>query len=106
MKELSRIIEEAERGEAAGMALVLATVVRAEGSTYRRAGARLLLSEERWLAGGVSGGCVEGDLLKRAFHRTAAGPTLVEYDTRTEDDAAWGRALGCNGLIEIWLERL
>jgi xanthine/CO dehydrogenase XdhC/CoxF family maturation factor len=31
---------------------------------------------------------------------------LVEYDTRTDDDAAWGRALGCNGLLEIWLERL
>lgn len=106
MTEVSRIIEEAERAEAAGTALILATVVRAEGSTYRRAGARLLLSEERWLAGGVSGGCVEGDLLKRAFHRTATGATLVEYDTRTEDDAAWGRALGCNGLLEIWLERL
>jgi xanthine/CO dehydrogenase XdhC/CoxF family maturation factor len=106
MMEVSRIIEEAERAEAAGTALILATVVRAEGSTYRRAGARLLLSEERWLAGGVSGGCIEGDLLKRAFHRTATGSTLIEYDTRTDDDEAWGRALGCNGLLEIWLERL
>jgi xanthine/CO dehydrogenase XdhC/CoxF family maturation factor len=105
MTEVLRIIEEAERAEASGTALILATVVRAEGSTYRRAGARLLLSEERWLAGGVSGGCVEGDLLRRAFHRTAAGATLVEYDTRTDDDAAWGRALGCNGLLELWLER-
>jgi xanthine dehydrogenase accessory factor len=106
MTEVSRIIEEADRAEASGTTVILATVVRAEGSTYRRAGARLLLSEERWLAGGVSGGCVEGDLLKRAFHRTAAGPSLVEYDTRADDDAAWGRALGCNGLLEIWLERL
>jgi xanthine/CO dehydrogenase XdhC/CoxF family maturation factor len=106
MTELRRILEELDLAERAGTSLLLATVVGVEGSTYRRPGARLLLSEERWLAGGVSGGCVEGDLLKRAFHRTAAGPVLVEYDTRTDDDAAWGRALGCNGLVEVWLERL
>lgn len=88
-----------------GTPLVLATVVRVEGSTYRRAGARLLLSEERWLAGGVSGGCVERDLVQRAFHRTARGPALVEYDSRSDDDG-WGVALGCNGLLEIFLERL
>lgn len=86
--------------------LVLATVVRVEGSTYRRAGARLLVSEERWLAGGVSGGCVERDLLQRAFHRTASAPALAAYDSRTDDGEGWALALGCNGLVEIFLERV
>jgi xanthine/CO dehydrogenase XdhC/CoxF family maturation factor len=89
-----------------GVPLVLATVVHVEGSTYRRPGARVLVSEERWLAGGVSGGCVERDLLKRAFYRSEGGPVLVAYDSRTDDDAGWALALGCNGLVEVFLERL
>ncbi len=105
MNDLARIAEALERTPA-GVEVVLATVVRVEGSTYRRAGARLLVSEERWLAGGVSGGCIEGDLLKRAFFRTERAPALVEYDSRSDEDAGWGLALGCNGLVEIFLERV
>ncbi len=105
MKDLKLVAAALERTPPA-TPLVLATVVRVEGSTYRRPGARLLVSEERWLAGGVSGGCVERDLLQRAFHRTARGPALVEYDSRSDEDAGWALALGCNGLVEIFLERL
>src|SRR5512133_90299 len=107
VRELQSIIVEFERAEAAGAPLVLATVVHVEGSTYRRPGARLLMSEDRWLAGGVSGGCLEGDVLKRAFWRTAEGsPVLVEYDSRQDADSAWTHALGCNGLVEVLLERI
>jgi xanthine/CO dehydrogenase XdhC/CoxF family maturation factor len=107
MRELSRVVAEAERAERAGTPLVLATVVNVEGSTYRRPGARLLVAEDRWLAGGVSGGCLEDDVLKRAFWRTAGGdPVLVSYDSRSEDEGAWAQALGCNGLVEVVLERL
>jgi xanthine dehydrogenase accessory factor len=107
VRELQSIIAEFERASADGAPLVLATVVHVEGSTYRRPGARLLVSEERWLAGGVSGGCLEGDLLKRAFFRTTGGvPVLVEYDSRVDADSAWTHALGCNGLVEVLLERI
>jgi xanthine dehydrogenase accessory factor len=105
MRELENIAGALERAPA-GAPLVLGTVVRVEGSTYRRAGARVLVSDERWLAGGVSGGCVERDLLKRAFHRTARAPALAAYDSRSEEDAAWALALGCNGLVEVFLERI
>jgi xanthine dehydrogenase accessory factor len=105
MNDIKLIAEALER-KPAGVPVVLATVVRVEGSTYRRPGARLLVSEERWLAGGVSGGCVERDLLKRAFFRTEREPALVEYDSRSDEDAGWALALGCNGLVEIFLERL
>jgi xanthine dehydrogenase accessory factor len=106
MNDLKLIAEALERAPA-DLPVVLATVVRVEGSTYRRPGARLLVSEERWLAGGVSGGCVERDLLKRAFFRTEREPALVEYDSRADDeDAGWALALGCNGLVEIFLERV
>lgn len=105
MKDL-KLVAAALARPPSGTPLVLATVVRVEGSTYRRAGARLLVSEERWLAGGVSGGCVERDLLQRAFHRTERAPALVAYDSRSDDEAGWALALGCNGLVEIFLERV
>jgi xanthine/CO dehydrogenase XdhC/CoxF family maturation factor len=104
--KIQKLVADALERTPAGTPLVLATVVRVEGSTYRRAGARLLVSEERWLAGGVSGGCVERDLLRRAFHRTAHAPALVAYDSRSDDEAGWALALGCNGLVEIFLERV
>lgn len=107
MIELRRVIDAWEAAEREGRPVVLATVVRVAGSTYRRPGARLLCSEERWLAGGISGGCLEGDVLKKAFWRTSGGgPVVVPYDSRSDDEAAGWLGLGCNGLVEVLLERL
>jgi xanthine/CO dehydrogenase XdhC/CoxF family maturation factor len=85
---------------------VLATVVRTSGSTYRKSGARLLLSRNGWLAGSVSGGCLEGDLVNTAWERTQNSPTLLTFDATADDDIVWGFGLGCNGVVEVLLERL
>ena len=85
---------------------VLATVVETSGSTYRRSGARMLLTRDRWVAGCVSGGCVESDLMQTAWERTANGPVLVTYDTSADTDIIWGLGLGCNGTVTVLLERL
>ena len=87
--------------------MVLATVVGATGSTYRRPGARLLLSAERWIAGGISGGCLERDVLGKAWWRTREGPVVVTYDsTSADDEETWTFGLGCNGRVDVLLERL
>jgi len=87
--------------------VVLATVVAASGSTYRRPGARLLLSAERWIAGGISGGCLERDVLGKAWWRTREGPLVVTYDsTSADDEETWTFGLGCNGRVDVLLERL
>ena len=96
--EISRILEEAERAEASGTALVLATVVRAEAPPTG-APARACCCPRSDGSRAACPAAAKRDLLKRAFHRTAAGATLVEYDTRTDDDAAWGArsdATGCS----------
>src|ERR1700722_2928858 len=49
-----------------GTASVLVTLVRAEGSSYRRPGARLLLSAHGDYAGTISGGCLETEILRKA----------------------------------------
>jgi xanthine dehydrogenase accessory factor len=107
MKELRRIAaawaELRRRGEPA----LLATVVETAGSTYRRPGARLLMSQDRWLAGGISGGCLEGEVLKKAWWRTREGPLVLSYDsTNTDDEVSWSFGLGCNGRVEVLQERV
>jgi xanthine dehydrogenase accessory factor len=91
-------------GNYAGLAL--ATVVDVEGSSYRRIGARMLIRDNGSWTGSISGGCLEGNVLRRAREvmRTQV-PILVTYDTRSDEDArAVGASLGCNGVIKIWIE--
>jgi xanthine dehydrogenase accessory factor len=90
---------------------LIATVVRVQGSAYRRPGARMLLTQFRWITGSVSGGCLEGDIAKRAWWRTQSGePVVVTYDSRDaadadDDDIRSAFGLGCDGVVEVLLER-
>lgn len=85
---------------------VLATVVHVRGSAYRRPGARMLLLEDGARIGSISGGCLEGDLARKAWWWTSSGkPTVRVYDTTSEEDAVWEFGLGCNGVVEVLLER-
>lgn len=85
---------------------MLATVVATRGSVYRRPGARMLLTHEGWITGSISGGCIESDLVQTAFDRTADGPALVTYDASAPDDVLLGFGLGCNGAVDVLMERL
>ncbi len=89
----------------AGKQTALATVVQVQGSSYRRPGARMLVTEDGQLTGAISGGCLEGDALRKArlvMHQQKA--MLVTYDTTDDDDAKLGVGLGCNGIIQILIE--
>jgi xanthine dehydrogenase accessory factor len=88
-----------------GEALVLATIVRTEGSTYRKAGARILFSESGESSGLLSGGCLEADLRERAVRVSRSRkPARAVFDSRTSDDPIWGIGLGCEGANDIWLQ--
>ncbi len=105
MKELEALLH--ARQSASGP-LVLATVMAVTGSAYRRPGARMLMGEEGWLAGGVSGGCLEADLIRKAFFWTAQGPHVLRYDSTgesAEEEGGLSFALGCNGVVDVLLER-
>ena len=87
--------------------LALATLVRVEGASYRRPGARLLLDREGPLRGSLSGGCLEGDVHARALEALAEGrPRLMQYDLRGDADLVWGSGSGCEGLLDILVEPL
>ncbi|MCS6809167.1 MAG: XdhC family protein [Bacteroidota bacterium] len=87
---------------------VLATVVRTQGSTYRKTGARMLIYADGTSVGAVSGGCLENDIVERSHQVLHSGvPKLLRYDTRsTPDDLVFGMAIGCQGITTVFLERL
>jgi len=86
---------------------VLATLVTVAGSSYRRPGARLLLTADGHRIGSISGGCLEEDLLARARRVAATGRAeLATYDTTSENDLVWGVGLGCHGVVQLLLEKL
>ena len=86
-------------------AAVLATLVDVAGSSYRRPGARLLLTPDGHRIGSISGGCLEEDVVGRARQVAATGvPELVVYDTTSENDLIWGVGLGCHGVVRVLLE--
>ena len=85
----------------------LATLVRVDGSSYRRAGARLLLTAAGARTGSISGGCLEDDVIERARTVLATGaPQTVVYDTTNENDLVWGVGLGCHGVVRVLIEKL
>ena len=105
MKELEDIVKAFDIAQQQGKQTALATVVQVEGSSYRRAGARMLVTEDGELTGAISGGCLEGDALRKARLAMAEQqPMLVTYDTTDDDDAKLGVGLGCNGIIHILIE--
>ena len=90
-----------------GEPLAVATIVSTLGSTYRKAGAQMLIAADGAVAGLLSGGCLEGDLAAHALTVIESGqPKIVEYDTRGSDDLIWGIGLGCEGAMRILLTRL
>jgi xanthine dehydrogenase accessory factor len=90
---------------------VLATVVKVEGSAYRRPGARMLIPLYGSTVGTISGGCLESEVAKKAWWLTDGGePVIRRYSTATQDDdddqdAALTFGLGCNGTVHVLLER-
>jgi len=86
---------------------VLATIIATQGSTYQKAGTRMLIAPDGTCQGMLSGGCFESDLSERARAVFATGRSVtVDYDMRSPEDVIWGLGLGCNGAVKIFLQLL
>ncbi|HEY5751376.1 MAG TPA: XdhC family protein [Chryseolinea sp.] len=105
MKEFKAILEACKKVDFAERRAALATVVKVRGSSYRSPGARMLITDDgRWV-GSISGGCLEGDALRKARQvMTDRIPLTVTYDTSEESNQNLGIGLGCNGIIDVLIE--
>jgi len=105
VKELKEIVIASDAALRNGQRVALASVVHLDGSSYRRPGARMLVTDEGEMTGAISGGCLEGDALRKAMHAISQGNNrLVTYDTTDEDDMSIGIQLGCAGVIQVLFE--
>src|SRR5690606_4708244 len=104
MKEQKAILEAYDRADKTRR-MALATVVRVRGSSYRSPGARMLITDDGTWTGSISGGCLEGDALRKARQvMTTKTPVAVSYDTSEESNQNLGISLGCNGIIDVLIE--
>jgi len=107
MNELDAVLKAVETAQATGRRVALASVVAVTGSSYRRPGARMLVTQDGQTTGGVSGGCLESDVMMRAAAAIEDGKvTLASYDTTGDDDVDFGVGLGCRGVIHVLIEPL
>src|SRR3954451_15962930 len=104
-KETAEILSRLAELKAAGRRAALATVVHIVGSAYRRPGAKFLIEETGATLGSVSGGCLEADVREIAKRILETGtPSLRHYSTGSDEDMVWGLGLGCNGLVDVFIQ--
>jgi xanthine dehydrogenase accessory factor len=105
MKDFRAIVEAYSQVDFKQRKAALATVIKVHGSSYRSPGARMLITDDgRWV-GSISGGCLEGDALRKARQVMTDGQAMtVTYDTREESNQNLGIGLGCNGVIDVLIE--
>lgn len=103
----SHLIDAYRRLQHTSDVLVLASVVETFGSTYQKAGAKMLIAGNGETHGLLGGGCFEHDLAEQAKSVFATGAAkTVFYDMRASADVIWGLGLGCNGAVKVLLQRL
>ena len=101
MKDVFDIVREWKKRRGAALSdagrCALATLVRVEGSSYRRPGARMLICEDGTMVGSLSAGCIEDEVANRAREVLRTGQHgLMTFDTR--------KRFGCAGRIYIFIE--
>ncbi|MBP1154453.1 MULTISPECIES: XdhC/CoxI family protein [unclassified Paenibacillus] len=90
-----------------GIRFALATIIRVDGSAYRREGAKMLFGEDGRRYGTISAGCLEEDLIHHAQEVIKFNTSKsVTYDLKSTDDFSWGQSAGCDGEIEVYIEAI
>ncbi len=99
------ILGEASRWRDAGRGVALATVVTTWGSSPRPVGSQLAVDDKGKFIGSVSGGCIEGAVIKEALDVIKSGaPRLLDFGVTNEQ--AWEVGLACGGKVQVYVERV
>lgn len=105
MTDIEDILGQAAQWRANGKEVALATVVSTWGSSPRPTGSQLAVDRDGNFIGSVSGGCIEGAVIKEAQAAIATGrPKLLEFGVSNEQ--AWEVGLACGGKIQVFVEKL
>jgi xanthine dehydrogenase accessory factor len=100
MVERRQIVQQGKRGQSSA----LLTLVHAEGSSYRRPGAHLLITSDGEYTGSISGGCLEAEIVRKAAWMVRNGAIVERYSTLFDDTAEIPFGLGCGGVVDLLIE--
>ncbi|MFL5360006.1 MAG: XdhC family protein [Myxococcales bacterium] len=104
-RETGAIFDRLARLAETGRQAALATVIRIEGSAYRRPGAKFLVEDDGTTTGSVSGVCLESDVQDYALEAIKTGKRrLLRYETGSDEETVWGMGLGCEGTVEVFVQ--
>jgi xanthine/CO dehydrogenase XdhC/CoxF family maturation factor len=105
MTDRDDVLTQAAAWAAEGRKVALATVVSTWGSSPRPAGSQLVVDGDGRMQGSVSGGCIEGAVVREALDVMADGkPRLLDFGVT--DEQAWDVGLACGGKVQVFVERL
>jgi xanthine/CO dehydrogenase XdhC/CoxF family maturation factor len=105
MTDRDDVLSQAAAWAAEGRPVALATVVSTWGSSPRPAGSQLVIDGDGRMQGSVSGGCIEGAVVREALEVMADGkPRLLDFGVT--DEQAWEVGLACGGKVQVFVERL
>ncbi|MCX7629655.1 MAG: XdhC family protein [Geminicoccaceae bacterium] len=105
MSEEERLLREALAWKREGRKVAIATVVSTWGSSPRPVGSMLVVDDRGRMLGSVSGGCIEGAVVKEAQAVMAGAPPKL-LDFGVSDEQAWEVGLACGGRVQVWVEAL
>ncbi len=105
--ETRQVMDQLAAWHAEGTECALATVIRVQGSAYRHEGAKMVVAADGRVVGNVSGGCLEEDVREVALRVIRTGTTeRREYCGSMDEIAAWDLGVGCEGVVELFVERV
>jgi xanthine/CO dehydrogenase XdhC/CoxF family maturation factor len=103
MVEQDEVLEQLRGWQDDGRKVAVATVVSTWGSSPRPVGSQLGISDRGEMVGSVSGGCIEGAVVREGLEVMAgAPPRLLDYGVSNEQ--AWEVGLACGGKLEVYIE--
>jgi xanthine dehydrogenase accessory factor len=103
VSESLEVLAAFEAAVAARHPVVLATIVRARGSTPRGVGSRMAIEPGLSAVGTIGGGCGEAQVVEESRAALAEGRARVVRVDLTEDLYSWSPAV-CGGVFDVLLE--
>jgi xanthine/CO dehydrogenase XdhC/CoxF family maturation factor len=97
------VLQQAAAWRDAGKGVAIATVVATWGSSPRPVGSQMAVDQAGNMVGSVSGGCIEGAVVREAIEVMQSGkPRLLDFGISNEQ--AWEVGLACGGKLQVYLE--
>ena len=101
-----KILDEAHQWIQQKRNVVLATVIQTWGSSPRPIGSRMIINDKGDFSGSVSGGCVEGDVVRQSIELLSKPENFKKIEYKVSNESAWEVGLACGGEIAIFLEKI